>query len=185
MVADVWGLVLLLLLVLHVLMCTSLWRRAGCCLLGPDKHNTLLAAAMAACYCAVKRVLCADASAPACVVSLAPGRAEFGSRSPATRPAYVVQSANRHCGTALLSQAGCASWQGRVESLRQDMANGQLPSPGRVQDLLLSAAATGAALGHMDDLQVCYGSGFNSAQGFSNPCNAAMNGTALGHLDDL
>jgi hypothetical protein len=37
------------------------------------------------------------------------------------------------------------------------MANGQLPSPGRVQDLLLSAAATGAALGHMDDLQVCCG----------------------------
>jgi hypothetical protein len=34
------------------------------------------------------------------------------------------------------------------------MANGQLPSPERVQDLLLSAAATGAALGHMDDLQV-------------------------------
>lgn len=34
------------------------------------------------------------------------------------------------------------------------MAAGQLPTPDRVRDLLLSAAATGAALGHMDDLQV-------------------------------
>lgn len=33
------------------------------------------------------------------------------------------------------------------------MANGQLPTPNHVQDLLLTAAATGAALGHMDDLQ--------------------------------
>lgn len=33
------------------------------------------------------------------------------------------------------------------------MANGQLPTPDHVQDLLITAAATGAALGHMDDLQ--------------------------------
>jgi len=51
-------------------------------------------------------------------------------------------------------QGACDSWQEGVEALRQDMANNQLPRPDRVRDLLLSAAATGAALGHMDDLQV-------------------------------
>lgn len=51
-------------------------------------------------------------------------------------------------------QNACVSWASGVESLRQDMAAGQLPSPERVRKLLLSAAATGAALGHMDDLQV-------------------------------
>lgn len=52
-----------------------------------------------------------------------------------------------------MHQAACEGWQEGVESLRQDMAAGQNPSPDRVRDLLLSAAATGAALGHMDDLQ--------------------------------
>lgn len=53
-------------------------------------------------------------------------------------------------------QAACVSWAAGIELLRQDMAAGVLPSPDRVRELLLSAAATGAALGHMDDLQVCY-----------------------------
>jgi hypothetical protein len=58
----------------------------------------------------------------------------------------------------LLLQSACDSWQEGVESLRKDMAAGKNPSPDRVRDLLLSAAATGAALGHMDDLQVSVGS---------------------------
>lgn len=55
-----------------------------------------------------------------------------------------------------LLQSACEGWQEGVESLRKDMAAGQNPSPDRVRDLLLSAAATGAALGHMDDLQVSF-----------------------------
>eukprot|EP00775_Hariotina_reticulata_P009819 gene9819-9977_t len=54
---------------------------------------------------------------------------------------------------AMRLQAACISWAAGIELLRQDMAAGALPSPDRVRQLLLSAAATGAALGHMDDLQ--------------------------------
>lgn len=58
------------------------------------------------------------------------------------------------CVLPMPLQSACEGWQEGVESLRKDMASGQNPSPDRVRDLLLSAAATGAALGHMDDLQV-------------------------------
>jgi hypothetical protein len=58
------------------------------------------------------------------------------------------------CLLVVVLQLACEGWQEGVEALRRDMAAGRNPSPDRVRDLLLSAAATGAALGHMDDLQV-------------------------------
>lgn len=93
----------------------------------------------------------------------------------------------------LLLQTACDNWQEGVESLRKDMAAGQNPSPDRVRDLLLSAAATGAALGHMDDLQVGgqrWGGRSDyetrvrcKACGCCVDCDVA--GAAFGHMDDL
>lgn len=50
-------------------------------------------------------------------------------------------------------QSACQSWQRRVEELRCEMGKAAPPEPERVHTLLLTAAATGVALGHVQQLQ--------------------------------